>query len=451
MFERHGVQAAPAPLTTGTVAGWASLLAGLDRAVDDAERIEQLRLLEELKAAAAAAQARATADLDASQRERQVAAKVPASRQGAGIASQVALARRESPVRGTQHLGLAKALVHEMPHTLAALTAGRLSEWRATLLVRETGYLTLEQRRHIDAQLAADPAELDSIGDDALVAKVKELAYALDPHAVTNRAAKARAERRVTCRPAPDTMAYLTALLPVTEAVSCYAALTKAADSARSDGDPRTRGQVMADSLVERVTGQQTADAVPIGAQIVMTDQTLFGDGPDADAPAWLHGYGFVPAPWARRLLADSLGAGAPVWVRRFFTRPGSDDLAAMDSRQRVFPEALQQFLRVRDRTCRTPWCDAPIRHADHVRGHAAGGPTAADNGQGLCEQCDYAKQEPGWREITTPTGHSYRSTAPPPPGATRPRAPDDADVERFPVYLSRALTSRELSELAAS
>ena len=45
-------------------------------------------------------------------------------------------------------------------------------------------------------------------------------------------------------------------------------------------------------------------------------------------------------------------------------------------------------FLRLRDQTYRTPYCDAPIRHADHVRPHSGRGPTAIDNGQGLCVAC---------------------------------------------------------------
>ncbi len=95
-----------------------------------------------------------------------------------------------------------------------------------------------------------------------------------------------------------------------------------------------------------------------------------------------------------------------------------------MDSTARIFPTRLAQFLRLRDQRCRTPWCDAPIRHADHVEAAQAGGPTTAVNGQGLCEACNYNKQAPGWHakprpgpqhevETTTPTGHTYQSTAP--------------------------------------
>jgi hypothetical protein len=69
------------------------------------------------------------------------------------LASEVALARRDSPTRGGRHLGLAKALVHEMPHTLAALQCGALSEWRATLIARESACLSVEDRRSLDEEL----------------------------------------------------------------------------------------------------------------------------------------------------------------------------------------------------------------------------------------------------------------------------------------------------------
>ncbi len=123
------------------VQAWIAALRRLDRIVDDAGRITQLNALERLKSAAAAAQAVVTADLVASQRAAQSSAGVPADRVGQGIAGQVALARRESPHRGSQHVGLAQALTTELPHTLAALRDGDVSEWRATIVARETACL----------------------------------------------------------------------------------------------------------------------------------------------------------------------------------------------------------------------------------------------------------------------------------------------------------------------
>ncbi len=407
-------------------------LARLDRAVDDAERIDQIRALGEIKAAAAAAQARAAADLDASQRAAQADARVRAADRGGGIAAQVALARRESPVRGHQHLGLAKALVHEMPHTLQALTRGRLSEWRATLLVRETAWLSREDRRTVDELVAADTRVMEGWGDRRLVAEVRRLAYRIDAESVVRRSRRAVSERRVTCRPAPDAMAYLTALLPVQEAVAAYASPGQAADSARSAGDPRTRGQAMADALVQRVTGRAAGRPATVEVQLVMTDRSLLAGGQEA---ADLTGFGPVPAGWARDLVAAAASGAEALWLRRLFTAPGSGELVAMESRRRFFPAGLRRFLVARDRTCRTPWCDAPIRHADHPVPHEAGGPTSQVNGRGLCEACNQAKQAPGWRararrthtghtvEVVTPTGHAYRSTAPSPPGAGPPGA----------------------------
>ena len=417
--------------TQADLSQWMTTLAGLPRDLPDTARVDRIRELEELKAAAAAAQARLTADLDASQRRAQSAARVPKRRLGEGIAAQVALARRESPVRGAQHVGLATALTTEMPDTLTAMTEGRLSEWRATLLVRETACLSTEDRRAVDAALCADPRTIDGLSDRALVAEAKRLAYRLDPESVVRRNRRAETERGVTIRPAPDTMTYLTALLPVAQGVAAYAALTQEADRLRSTGDPRGRGQAMADTLVGRLTGRPASQPVPVSVGLVITDRTLLRG---EEEPARLEGYGVVPAAWARDLVADAATAGT-AWFRRVYTTPTTGDLVAMDSQSRHFPKGLRHLLEVRDgNLCRTPWCGAPLRHHDHVVPRHAEGPTTAANGQGLCERCNYAKEALGWHsrprpgprhtvEITTPTGHTHTSTAPPLPGTPR-RAP---------------------------
>ncbi|WP_318241941.1 HNH endonuclease [Arthrobacter gallicola] len=482
------------------------------RSLADRVLVDLIRVLEELKAAAAAAQARAAAAFDASQRQAQTQAGLPAAQLGRGVGAQIALARRDSPHRGRRHLGLGKALVHEMPHTLHTLSTGVLSEWRATLLVRETACLDVEDRRRVDALVCGNPAALEGIGDRKLIARIRTHTQAIDPASQVRRHAKAVADRYVSCRPAPDTMSYLTGLLPVAQGVAVFTALSRAADSLRSSGDERGRGQIMADTLVERITGQATASQVPVEVQLVITDRTLFtrashdvssafeggafednacegdvcdgdtcvpeAEGPKAnvpgtagtasslpgtaattllqDEPAYFPGYGVVPGGWARDLITNALdGHGqdpptdelpprphpdvsthpahdqAPLTLRRLYLAPATGELVAMDSRARCFPPGLARLIRTRDQTCRTPWCDAPIRHVDHIRPHAEAGPTSYANGQGLCEACNQAKEAPGWKartvntpgqrhtvRTTTPTGHTYRSTAPPLPGA---------------------------------
>jgi Domain of unknown function (DUF222)/HNH endonuclease len=464
--------AGPGDAASGAAVSWGAIEAlstgavSLPLSADSAGMIDQLRMLEDAKSAFSAMQARISVAFDAAQRRTEAEAGIPPAERGKGVAGQIALARRESPNRGGRLLGLAKALVTEMPHTLAALQTGQLNEWRVTLLVKETACLSAEDRCAVDEELAADTGALAGMGDRTLVAAAKAAAYRRDPHSVVQRASHAVTERTVSLRPAPDTMTYFTALLPVEQGVAVYAALSRHADTARSDGDQRSRGQLMADTLVERTTG--TPGGISgVEIQLIMTDRTfLQGDS----EPARLTGYGTVPAGWARTLInpgeidaGEGAGAGKDeeagiaasrgdptaagrepgkdadtagdrdfkAWVRRLYTAPGTGDLIAMDSRARLFPPRLRRFIQARDDTCRTPYCGAPIRHTDHVIPWHDGGTTTAANGAGLCEACNHTKEHPGWKttprpgprhtiELRTPTGHTYSSTAPPLPGTSR-------------------------------
>jgi hypothetical protein len=400
-------------------------LTAVDPHADEATLIGQIAEFEQLKSAAAAGQARAAAALDEKRRADEAAAGVPRAKQGRGVASEVALARRDSPARGGRHLGLAKALVHEMPHTLARLESGDLSEWRATLIVRESACLDVEDRRTLDAELCADPTKLEGMGDARITAAAKQIAYRLDAQAVVDRAAKAEKDRRVTIRPAPDTMTHLTALLPVAQGVAVYAALKRAADTTFDD---RSRGQVMADTLVERVTGRPAEVPEPVAVNLVMSDQTLLGPN---NTPAVIEGYGPIPAEVARGLVSGAVtDERSKATLRRLYVNPKSGALVAMESRSRCFPRGLAKFIGLRDQRCRTPYCDAPIRHRDHAQPRNRDGPTSAHNGLGMCERCNYDKESPGWRvtagdengvhtaEYLTPTGAQYRSVARPLPGA---------------------------------
>ena len=208
-------------VTTETLEGW---LVDLRRLVpvDDRDRVAQLRVLEDLKNAMASAQAVNTVELVMSTREKRKAQGVRPRRLDDGIASEVAAARRESPHHGARHVGLAFALM-EMPHTAAAFARGEISEWRATIVTRETACLSREDRQEVDRQLGARKGGMAALGDQELAGDARRISYALDPEGFTRRAAKAKNDRRVTLRPAPDTMTHLGALLPVREGVAVYA------------------------------------------------------------------------------------------------------------------------------------------------------------------------------------------------------------------------------------
>ena len=206
------------------------------------------------------------------------------------------------------------------------------------------------------------------------------------------------------------------------------------------------------------MTGQATADDVSVEVQVVITDSALLGTGRCAEDPGQVPGYGTVPAGWVRDLLLRKpTGAEddkAQVWLRRLYATPDKSSLVAMESSRRLFDAGLRRFLFARDGACRTPWCDAPIRHLDHVKDHVRGGPTSADNGQGLCERCNQTKTFPGWTVESLPTGRdgphrvrwrtpiglTYDSTAPPRlPGNTEHGVAVQAEIYPSPIELEIA------------
>jgi hypothetical protein len=233
-------------------------------------------------------------------------------------------------------------------------------------------------------------------------------------------------------------MAKVTAILPVTQAAAVGGALQRAVGQARAVGDERTAGQVAADTLVELVTGQDRADAVPLRVGLVMTDSSLLSAGRE---PARHQGYGTIPADQARAMIAGASDSLAGAWLRRLYLEPTTGELVAMEAKSRRFPRALAEFIAIRDQVCRTPYCDTSIKHIDHVVPVAHGGETSVENGQGLCERCNYTKDSPGWEQAVvagdtpdapgadivtiTPTGHEYFSPPPRLPGQKPPRPPE--------------------------
>jgi hypothetical protein len=183
----------------------------------------------------------------------------------------------------------------------------------------------------------------------------------------------------------------------------------------------------MADTLVERVTGRPAASPQPAAVNLDIADETLLGGD---NTPAVVEGYGPIPASVARSLVdAAVTDQRSRATLRRLYRHPKSGALVAIESRSRRFPRGLAKFIGLRDLTCPTPYCDAPIRHRDHAQPRNRGGPTSARNGLGMCERCNYVKEAPGWHvcagdengihtaEFATPSGARYRSIAPPAPG----------------------------------
>ena len=256
----------PPPSAPAAVAATRSELRGIVAAaleLDAAVLVDLVAELETLGRTVSAAQAELTARLDALLTQEQADAGVRPEELGKGVGNVVAAARRESPHRGRRHLSLARVVQTELPHTWAAWQDGRIDEWTTTVIARETACLPLAHRLAVDEVVAGDADALEQLSPRRLLARLRSESERLDPAACVARRRHAESERRVTLRPAPDSMTWLTALLPVKEGVAVYSMLTRVADRARAAGEERGRGQVMADALVATMLGVPASDTAP--------------------------------------------------------------------------------------------------------------------------------------------------------------------------------------------
>jgi hypothetical protein len=357
--------------------------------VSDGERIDRIARLEKLKAAAAGLQAAESVRFAQSQVAQQIAADVHPKAIGRGIADQLALAR---------------ALWFDLPGTFRLLTGGQLSEYVASLVVSETRHLDARTRREVDTKIVR--AGITGMGPRRAAACARRHAYQADPHGYLERGRTERKHRRVGLR-------------PVEQGVACLAALRRHTDAAKADGDQRTRDQIMADTLVERLTGQAAAADVNVELQLLMPLDALLN--PNTPTAAEMAGHGPLPAGMARDILHTSRGRR---WWRRLFTAPAGGPIVGGDRFRRRFDGPLATLITLRDRTCRDAYCDAPIRHLDHVHRRVDGGPTTMANGRGLCERGNYVHEMPGWQATVIEDGrhgHPHTVVITTPPAAATP------------------------------
>lgn len=409
--------------------------------------IDAISTIESLKNSLDALQAAYEVSLRAERIALQRAAGLDRRKLGAGVADEIALARGMSPSRaGNQH-SLRQVIVETLPRTWQRMAEGAVSGWAAEQVASAVLVLDDDDRGVVDRELAPTLHELSPLTAGR---RARVRADALDQQAALARIRRNESQRHVSQRPAAPGMMRLSALLPLHQGVAAFASLSAEADSARARGDERSRGQAMADALVERLTGQPGA-IEPIEVQLLMTDRTLLAGADDA---AELNGHP-IPGAVARHLvltghslpgarqhrcesdpgdhtqdrhaepdeLQDQDELLATRWVRRLYADPVTGALEAMDGRKRLFTGSMRRFVLARDRRCRTPGCEAAPRVIDHVERYSDGGSTTPGNGAAVCERFNYVAELPGWSttvdpasgvlSITTPTGHVHRSPIP--------------------------------------
>ncbi|MBC7594016.1 MAG: DUF222 domain-containing protein [Kineosporiaceae bacterium] len=373
----------------------------------DGDRIDAIKACEQVVRAAQAMQAQQIAALDTSRASHLTLGHGDHS---LSVIGELGMARNISPSAACNHYGFAVGLAR-MPHVAAVFTAGGISEQAARLVVRESTGLDREQVTRLDTLLDGLIVGLTprKAGDLA-----RHYAIGIDADAAFKRAKANRSDRFVSYFPDTDGVAVLQVRGPAEQLLAAYNSLGKAARTARAAGDNRTTGQVMCDEFAQRVTGLKTANSAGVEIGLIMTLGNLLDID---DNPVTLPGFGPIPAALARRIICS----GGQTWIRRLFTDPIDHSLTDCDQRRRRFDGTLAKIITKRDRRCRQPGCDSPIRHLDHILAFNNGGLTTKVNGQGLCGRSHTIKHLPGWRvttegsqiDWTTPTGHSYRSKRP--------------------------------------
>ncbi|RBY87167.1 HNH endonuclease [Blastococcus sp. TBT05-19] len=326
--------AAPAP-----AAGWAT---GPLRAVQEADReIAHQAALRARAVAAFAATRPASADRQpgepgAMSAERRAARPDVLADVSEWAAQELVVALSLSARAAEQLLIRSLTLVHRLPRTLAALERGELHEGHLwPLLERVAPIADVKKRAAIEAELlrwmsgrVTTPAQLG--------AKARRLGLARDARDEAARLAAALRERGVSVRAdRREGMAVLDALLTVPEAQALLDALGRYADALDDPEDGRTRGQKMADCLLDLVLRPEESGLPAVQAQLTVVAgvRTLLG----GDAPAEIGGEP-VPAEVVRAL-ARALGLLPELDDARRSTAP---EPAPDEGRPDAWPDALR-------------------------------------------------------------------------------------------------------------
>jgi hypothetical protein len=399
----------PGPVLAGLAGdAWT---AGLGRLSDD-ELIGVLRAARRLASWSAAMELAAVTDL-ATRREAESAGEgscAPGEHIGDEIAAALTLTARAADVL----LDLATAL-RRLPATMAALAAGRIDRYRATVIAEELAGLGDEHAAVVEQQVL-DHAPDQTTGQ--LRAAARRAVLAADPAAARERKERAARDARVERW---DEHAGTAALagrdLPPADVLAADHNLSALADSLRRAGVSGTMDQLRARAYLALLTGQPltalTGRGTPLGDR--WTGTGAGGSGPGGSCPGGSRPGG--PYPGGSGHGGSWSGGSSPdgSWPGEYgHGEPGPGELSSgtcghgpLGAVNLTMPLATWLGL-----------SDAP--------GHAAGyGPLDASDSRDLA---DRLAGQPGSRWCITLTGedgrpvaHGCARTGPAPSGRSRP------------------------------
>ncbi|WP_461189110.1 HNH endonuclease signature motif containing protein [Arthrobacter sp. Z4-13] len=336
-------------------------------------------------------------------------------------------------------LAEAHALTSSLPRTLAALRSGTISWAHARTMIEQTACLDPAGAAALEAHFldpaAPGPARGCPVGEMPAYrfkAKARGWRERHHPESLEKRHAKSVADRRVEYWPDSDGMAWVAAHLPADRASAIRNRLTALARGMQGPDEPRTLTQLVADSFSSGLLGSDNTassgdgagegagtDPGPsssIRAQVLVT-VPVFSLMGLTDEPAVLDGHGPIPAPMARKLVANGAGSFYRVLVD---PRDGAP-LEIGRSSYRV-SKAMRNWLRLRDGKCPFPGCNNTSldNEADHLLAWHKGGTTGVSNLGQPCRKHHKLRHTSGWTPTPatmneppgwiSPTGRHYKS-----------------------------------------
>ena len=263
------------------------------------------------------------------------------------VIGEVAMARNVGPTAAGNQLSLAIGAGH-LPQVFALFCAGAISEATFRAVVTETSSLHVDDMVVADGEIAAKITGMTTVQARQATARI---VIGIDAEAAHERARRNRADARVSMFPETDGVATLQVRGPAEQIAAAFKTLDDWATGLRSTGDPRSRGRIMQETLVERVTGLAHADGVNVEINLVLDAETLLAGG---DTPVELEGYGPISPDVAEDLIARAPTA----FIRRLLVDPIDGTLTVREPRRRRFQRATSAHIRTRDRSCRQPGCE---------------------------------------------------------------------------------------------
>jgi hypothetical protein len=323
------------------------------------------------------------------------------------ITAEVAAALGITQGLAASYLDYSRAMRLRLPRVGALLVAGDIDYRMFQTIVYRTDLITdPDVMAAVDGQLAVKAPRWPALTQGRLAAQVDRIVARADRDAVRRRRER-QADREFSIWDSGEGLTEVFGRLISTDAHAVDARLDALAATV-CPGDPRTGSQRRADAMgalaagADRLAcrcGQQHCPAGappapgPVVIHVVAEQASL--DGTATTPGSMIGADALIPA----ELIAE-LARSARL---RPLIHPGDAPPEA------GYPasQALADFVRCRDLTCRFPGCDRPALHCDldHTISYADGGPTHASNLKCLCRVHHLIKTFWGWHDQQLPDG----------------------------------------------